>query len=193
MEVVLNVYDLMDSERPYWIKNMNWYMYSMGLGLYHSAIELNGREFAFGGHDMPGTGVFENEPRRAEGAIFREAIPLGQTQYTLEESESIIAELSLEYTGISYRLFNRNCNHFAEDLGFRLTGNRAPLWINRLASYGDSLKAWLPEGTDSPHLAPVNAPQQNLPPASTDDYSQDLARDTDAPNGYTVNRIMYNK
>eukprot|EP00188_Purpureofilum_apyrenoidigerum_P003939 Plantae.Rhodophyta-Purpureofilum_apyrenoidigerum.ctg4271.p1 GENE.Plantae.Rhodophyta-Purpureofilum_apyrenoidigerum.ctg4271~~Plantae.Rhodophyta-Purpureofilum_apyrenoidigerum.ctg4271.p1 ORF type:complete len:207 (-),score=22.94 Plantae.Rhodophyta-Purpureofilum_apyrenoidigerum.ctg4271:494-1114(-) len=161
-KVILNVYDLMDESRPEWVKNINWYLYTMGLGLYHSAIEVYGREFAFGGHDMEGTGIFENSPRRAAGAVFRESIFLGETAYTSEEIDVIVAEIGQEFTGRSYNLFNRNCNSFADELGFRLAGSRAPLWINRLATFGDALKCFMPEGVDSPHLAPVQASQQAM-------------------------------
>mmetsp|Transcript_408 Transcript_408/g.1391 ORF Transcript_408/g.1391 Transcript_408/m.1391 type:complete len:206 (-) Transcript_408:465-1082(-) len=177
-KVVLNVYDLEDESRPDWIKNVNWYLYAMGLGLYHSAVEVNGREFAFGGHDMEGTGIFENPPRRAVGAVFREGIPLGDTAYSPEEVDVIVADIGNEFSGRSYNLFSRNCNNFADELGFRLTGSRAPLWINRLAAFGDTLRCMLPEGIDSPHLAPVQASQQMLIEAPS---TAQVDRDNSAP------------
>eukprot|EP00189_Rhodosorus_marinus_P008955 CAMPEP_0184752342 /NCGR_PEP_ID=MMETSP0315-20130426/43530_1 /TAXON_ID=101924 /ORGANISM="Rhodosorus marinus, Strain UTEX LB 2760" /LENGTH=171 /DNA_ID=CAMNT_0027231669 /DNA_START=198 /DNA_END=713 /DNA_ORIENTATION=- len=134
----------------------------MGLGLYHSGIEVNGREYAFGGHDMEGTGVFENEPRQAYGAVFREAIPLGKSKHRAQEIPGVIEELATEFSGVSYNLFTRNCNNFSDALGERLTGKRAPQWINRLASYGESIKCFLPPGVDSPHMAPVQAPQASI-------------------------------
>jgi len=160
--VFLNVYDLQDASRPEWITNLNWYLYAMGLGLYHSGIEVNGREYAFGGHDMEGTGVFENEPRQAYGAVFREAIPLGKSKHRAQEVPGVIEELATEFSGVSYNLFTRNCNNFSDALGERLTGKRAPQWINRLASYGESIKCFLPPGVDSPHMSPVQAPQASI-------------------------------
>ncbi|XP_065066583.1 deubiquitinase DESI2-like isoform X2 [Rhopilema esculentum] len=52
--VLLNVYDM------YWL---NEYTSSLGLGVYHSGIEIHGKEYAFGGHPFPFTGIFDMMPR----------------------------------------------------------------------------------------------------------------------------------
>lgn len=63
--VFLNVYDLHPG---------NDYLYSVGLGAYHSGVEVYGVEYSFGS----GGGVFPGEPRNAPGAKFRESIRLGE-------------------------------------------------------------------------------------------------------------------
>ena len=40
-------------------------MWLLGLGLHHSAVEIYGREWCFGGHEFAFSGVFECEPRAA--------------------------------------------------------------------------------------------------------------------------------
>ncbi|KAG2718700.1 hypothetical protein I3760_03G231400 [Carya illinoinensis] len=53
-QVVLNVYDLTP---------LNNYMSWFGFGIFHSGIEVHGKEYGFGAHDFPASGVFEVEPR----------------------------------------------------------------------------------------------------------------------------------
>lgn len=43
---------------------------------------------------------------------------------------------SAYYRGDTYHLVMKNCNHFSEDMCYRLTGNRIPKWVNRLARIG---------------------------------------------------------
>lgn len=40
----------------------------------------------------------------------------------------------------------RNCNHFTEELAYRLTGRSIPAWINRLSGIVDSVKCCIPAG-----------------------------------------------
>jgi hypothetical protein len=44
---------------------------SVGLGLYHSGIEINGVEYAYGGDpNSSGTGVFHSVPLTVNGATY---------------------------------------------------------------------------------------------------------------------------
>jgi deubiquitinase DESI2 len=56
--VVVNVYDLTPQ---------NNVMYWMGVGVYHTGVEVHGIEYAFGGHDYDLSGVFATNPREAPG------------------------------------------------------------------------------------------------------------------------------
>ncbi|KAI3806918.1 hypothetical protein L1987_22836 [Smallanthus sonchifolius] len=119
-----NVYDL---------SSVNGCAYWLGLGVYHSGVQVHGVEFAFGFHKQSTTGIFEGEPKQCEGFTFRKQIPIGWMEMSLKEVRGFMEELARDYTGNSYNLITRNCNHFCIDACIRLTRNPIPNWINRLA------------------------------------------------------------
>ncbi|KAM0033354.1 putative PPPDE peptidase domain-containing protein [Helianthus debilis subsp. tardiflorus] len=127
--VYLNVYDL---------TSMNGYAYWLGLGVYHSGVQVHGVEYAFGCHEQETTGIFEGEPKQCEGFTFRKQILIGWTEKNLNEVRGIMEELAEDYKGVSYNLITKNCNHFCNDVCVRLTGKSIPSWINRLARIGMS-------------------------------------------------------
>lgn len=134
--VVLNVYDLTP---------LNHYTYWFGFGIFHSGIEVHGMEYGFGAHDFPASGVFEVEPRCCPGFIYRSSIPLGRTSMSQSEFRTFIERIASEYHGDTYHLITKNCNHFTDDIASRLTDNRIPGWVNRLARAGNVCSCLLPE------------------------------------------------
>mmetsp|Transcript_4270 Transcript_4270/g.10713 ORF Transcript_4270/g.10713 Transcript_4270/m.10713 type:complete len:183 (+) Transcript_4270:340-888(+) len=134
--VRLNVYDLAE---------VNHSLYWCGLGAYHTGVEVYGVEYAFGGHSYDTSGLFATEPRQPPGTVkFRESIEMGSITLSPHEVQAVVASLSDEYRGSAYHLLNTNCNHFADDLCFQLTGKHAPSWINRLAGFATVLECILP-------------------------------------------------
>ncbi|KAK8259398.1 hypothetical protein V6Z11_D13G053500 [Gossypium hirsutum] len=134
--VYLNVYDL---------TNANGYVYWAGFGIFHSGVEVYGVEYAFGAHDYPTSGVFEVEPRRCPGFKFRKSIFMGITCLDPAQLREFIERQSGSYNGDTYHLIFKNCNHFCEDICYKLTGNRMPKWVNRLARIGSLCNCILPE------------------------------------------------
>ncbi|KAK3729141.1 hypothetical protein QZH41_017393 [Actinostola sp. cb2023] len=151
--VVLNVYDM------YWINN---YTFNIGLGVFHSGVVIHGREYAYGGHPYNWSGVFDMYPKTTEllgpDFKFRETIKLGVTEFTEDELNDIIREMGSRYTGQSYHLVDKNCNHFTSELAQVLCGKNIPNWVNRLANAGSYFpfllkclpKEWIRPEPESP-------------------------------------------
>ncbi|KAK3025726.1 hypothetical protein RJ639_042495 [Escallonia herrerae] len=135
-QVILNVYDL----TPF-----NQYSFWFGFGIFHSGIEVHGMEYGFGAHDFPISGVFEVEPKSCPGFIYRCSIPLGRTEMPPSEFRTFIEGVASEYHGDTYHLISKNCNHFTNDMSWKLTGKRIPGWVNRLARLGALCSCLLPE------------------------------------------------
>ncbi|KAG0165291.1 hypothetical protein DFQ28_009701 [Apophysomyces sp. BC1034] len=120
--------------------------YALGVGIFHSGVEICGREYCFGGHDYPNiTGVFVVEPKVGLPELqLKQSINMGCTNLTQEEIIEVLSTISKEFTGSSYSLLMRNCNHFTEELVRRLTGKSVPLWINRAAKLGNMFPCVVP-------------------------------------------------
>ncbi|GMT12298.1 hypothetical protein PFISCL1PPCAC_3595, partial [Pristionchus fissidentatus] len=132
--VRINVYDM------YWL---NDYASNIGVGIFHTGIEIYGVEYAYGGHPYPFSGIFENSPQDAEelgeNFKFKESILIGETDFYQKDVRDLIKALGMDFRGDRYHLISRNCNHFAGVLAKTLTGKEIPSWINRLASISGSI------------------------------------------------------
>ncbi|XP_050232257.1 deSI-like protein At4g17486 [Mercurialis annua] len=138
--VHLNVYDLTP---------INGYAYWLGLGVYHSGVQVHGVEYAFGAHEYPTTGIFEGEPKQCEGFTFRKTILIGKTDLSSSQVRTVMEELAEEFRGNAYNLITKNCNHFCNNACVKLTGNPIPNWVNRLARIGFLCNCVLPANLNS--------------------------------------------
>ncbi|XP_066372288.1 deSI-like protein At4g17486 [Miscanthus floridulus] len=127
--VFLNVYDVTPA---------NGYARWLGLGVYHSGVQVHGVEYAYGAHDGASSGIFEVVPRRCPGYTFRESVLVGTTELGRAEVRALMSDLAAEFPGDAYNLVSRNCNHFCDAACRRLVAGRAriPRWVNRLAKIG---------------------------------------------------------
>lgn len=139
----MNIYDLHPYNR--WV---NW----IGLGAYHTGIEIHGIEYSFGYNTSGGTGVFEVQPREAGNARFRESRELGEIKLTHADVYTVIETLKPIFMGSDYDLLTRNCNHFCVELAAALGVKAPPSYLTRLAGCAYAFKCFIPERYQKPGL-----------------------------------------
>ena len=137
--VILNVYDLHE---------MNDQLHTLGLGLYHSGVQVGGLEWTFAG----GAGIFSDDPKGAP-AKYRESFDMGEFAGSSRDMDIILDDLRQKFVANSYNLLTQNCNSFAEDFCQRLLGKSIPGFVNRMAYMGSLVQCILPPsmtGGDDP-------------------------------------------
>ncbi|CAG8459116.1 7342_t:CDS:10 [Ambispora gerdemannii] len=150
--VYVNVYDMLPKGK------VTDFGYKIGVGIFdnnsgvfHSGVEVLGREYNFGGHVYDYTGVFVTKPKTGfPNVTFKESIKMGHTELDKEEIIRTVNELSQEYRGNTYNLLTRNCNHFSGELCKKLLGKSTPGWINRAAKLGTFFPCMVPSGWIEP-------------------------------------------
>ena len=76
VEVILNVYYLGDMDNPSMMRLKT--LSTLGIGLYHSGIELNGVEYSYGGDPTnSASGVFQGPPLSVANASYKESYFMG--------------------------------------------------------------------------------------------------------------------
>jgi len=114
-----------------------------GFGVYHTGIEIFGREYCFAGNpNATGHGICTQTPRETPDEshwVFKESIALGNTLKSQKEIENILIQLQDEFPANEYHVIHKNCNSFSEAVCKKL-GLKFPAHINRAANFG---KIWL--------------------------------------------------
>ncbi|VVA92652.1 unnamed protein product [Arabis nemorensis] len=142
-EVVLHIYDVTNSgseKTNNTILQINrFFKDGIGLGgIFHSALQIYGDDEWSYGYCEQGTGVFSCPSGKNPMYTYREKIVLGKTDCTIFMVNQILRELSREWSGHTYDLLAKNCNHFCDVLCDRLGVPKIPGWVNRFAHAGDT-------------------------------------------------------
>jgi hypothetical protein len=101
-------------------------------GAFHAGVEINGMEWSYGYSDPGETGVAWNIPRNHHQHRFRQAILIGYTQLSQDLIMDVLTDLIEEFRGQDYRMFDKNCCHFADEFCKRLGVGDIPTWVHRL-------------------------------------------------------------
>ncbi|CAF1286659.1 unnamed protein product [Rotaria sordida] len=123
--VILHIYSI--STR------VNRFSLMFGLGLYHTAVEVYGKEHSFVAHPFKFTGIVSTIPKTA-AYIYQEGLDMGRTKLNRQTLGNVLKELGKIFTGSSYHLLYNNCNHFAHEFVKRLCNGKLPAYINRAAN-----------------------------------------------------------
>ena len=145
--VWLNVYDLAPA---------NEIMFPLGLGLYHTGVEIYGTEYTF----ADTAGVFSHPPKAVPNAKLRLQLDLGPCDPTLVASVVSTLSSSDKFGPNDYNILQNNCNHFAQALVWNLLQKPIPVWINRLANLGACCGCLIPKQLLG-NGAPVNDNNNN--------------------------------
>lgn len=131
--VRLHVYDLGKSSAA-----VNRVWKDAGLGMFHTGVEVYGREWCFGNF----VGIGYVKPTMDPCHQYRETIEMGETSLSARQVASKIAQLRREWTGDSYNLLTRNCHHFSEAFLNELGVAELPEWCNSLAGKPAGFANW---------------------------------------------------
>ena len=113
LPVILNVYKIKE----------NSILHLLGLNLYHTAIEYDSTEYAFGKVTDPNkSGIYDITPMSFEDGLYVESINLGNI--SRRHFFIKLEKLKLLYQGDTYNLLTKNCNHFTNDLINLLFSNK---------------------------------------------------------------------
>jgi len=115
----------------------------MGVGIYHTGIQIFDTEFAFYPSNHDRTGVTEESPFSNKHVKFWRQIKLGETTLPFREIEEIISDLKIEFIASTYDAFDKNCNHFSNEFSKKLLNSEIPSYLNRISCLTRILKCLL--------------------------------------------------
>jgi|LauGreDrversion4_2_1035121.scaffolds.fasta_scaffold233807_1 hypothetical protein len=125
--IYLNVYS---------ISPVNYFFQTLGLGIFHTGVEVQEKEYSFGSTDRDYSGVIAIRPGSL-GFALKEKIYLGNTLLTPDEIRYLAYLISFIWRGLSYDPFSKNCNFFTKFFAECLLKSSVsfPNYINRFTKF----------------------------------------------------------
>lgn len=115
--VYLNIYN---------ITKINKFVGLLGIGFFHSGVEVYGKEYWYGGSQSRCSGIVQCKPlaliRPNSSITLKEKIFVGTTKINQQELAGLKKVLDAQWIGIDYEPFTHNCNKFSQELIYRLCG-----------------------------------------------------------------------
>ena len=116
--VFLNVYNLFDT---------NYCFSRCGLGIYHTTVEINGKEYSFGGN--LGLSIL---PKGSINLKLHEQIFVGNCYKSDDNILLFINNLKIKYSKSKYHYLLFNCNSFSNEFLYLLCNYNLPFYIDRI-------------------------------------------------------------
>lgn len=115
LPVILNVYKIAE----------NTIIDKLGVELYHTAIEYDNNEFAFGYMDDPSSsGIYDIKPMSFDDGTYVESLNLGKVKR--KDFFVKLEKIKRKYLAKSYNILTKNCNHFTNDFTKTLLNKEIP-------------------------------------------------------------------
>lgn len=100
---------------------------TLRFGMFHTGVEVYGREWYFSGSDQTFYGVWAmSEPKRHPVHRYRRTVRMGQTTLSTEKLDEIIPVMRMAWPAWSYHISRRNCHHFTDFFCRTLGFNAGP-------------------------------------------------------------------
>jgi len=122
----------------YHITKLNYLLQFLGIGLYHTSLEINEKEYSYGSTDNETLGIYVNTKKDNKYLLLKEKLYLGNTLYSEKAINDLIFLEELIWTGNSYDPFFKNCNHFTKYFSNKILNDNVdyPEYVNRIIEYG---------------------------------------------------------
>jgi hypothetical protein len=129
LPVVLNIYRIAEDS----------VINKLGIAIYHTAIEYDCTEFAFGFLDKAGiSGIYDIKPMSFDEGTFVESIKLGNI--SRRQFFNKLDQIKREYMANSYNIVTKNCNHFTNDFVKMLFDREIPKKYSSFLKLGEFLR-----------------------------------------------------